>query len=181
MTDSIVATVLAELADTGYGRLTMDGVARRAGSSKATLYRRWSSKEEMVTEALGTVSLPRVPSESSGALLDDLQDLTRSVYDWLGDPVVRSILPDLIAEGLRNRPLGDALTRHIGEPRRRAAAPLLESAIARGELAADTDIELVLDLIAAPIFWRICGRREKADEAFVTAVATSVYRCLVHS
>ena len=117
VTDGIIESVLDELADVGYGRLSMDGVARRAKAGKAALYRRWSSKQEMVLDAVTTISVPALP-ETSGDLRTDVAALVRGVDEWISDPRMTRVLPDLLAEAVRNTDLADALTARIGVTRR---------------------------------------------------------------
>lgn len=178
VTDSITESVLHELAEVGYGRLTMENVAKRAGSSKATLYRRWPSKQEMVLDAVATASRPALPGAIDADLRGHLRKLVRSVYDWLSEPLMRLILPDLLAEGLRSGVLDQALTQHIGEPRRRTTASVMAAAKRDGVVRPDADIEFALDLIAAPIYWRLCVLRTDVDEDYLEQVVDLTYRQL---
>jgi len=176
VTDAITQVVLEELADVGYGKLTMDGVARRARSSKPTLYRRWSSKQDMVLDAVATVSRPVVPADDGGDLRGHLLELVRAVHAWLSAPLVRRILPDLLAEGLRSDTLDRALTHHIAEPRREAVKAMMATARERGEIRQDADVEFALDLLAAPVYWRLCVLRRSVDDDYLQAVTDLVYR-----
>lgn len=139
VTDGIIESVLDELADVGYGRLSMDGVARRAKAGKAALYRRWSSKQEMVLDAVTTISVPALP-ETSGDLRTDVAALVRGVDEWISDPRMTRVLPDL-AEAVRNTDLADALTARIGVTRRESGRVVIMAAIDRGEVRPDVDIE----------------------------------------
>ena len=177
VTDGIIESVLDELADVGYGRLSMDGVARRAKAGKAALYRRWSSKQEMVLDAVTTISVPALP-ETSGDLRTDVAALVRGVDEWISDPRMTRVLPDLLAEAVRNTDLADALTARIGVTRRESGRVVIVTAIERGEVRPDVDIEYVLDLIAAPVFWRICGRRLPTTPEFLDRVVGTVLNAL---
>lgn len=175
MTDSIVEAVLDELAETGYGRLTMENVAKRAGSSKTTLYRRWASKQDMVLDAVATASRPPVVSSNAEDLRGQLLDLARDVHTWLSGPLMRRIIPDLLAEGMRSRAIDKALTIHIGEPRRKASAQILAATRDRGEIRRDADIDLALDLLAAPIYWRLCALRTDVDDDYLRSLVELVH------
>ncbi|ORB29240.1 TetR-like C-terminal domain-containing protein [Mycolicibacterium parafortuitum] len=177
VTDGIIEAVLDELADVGYGRLSMDGVARRAKAGKAALYRRWQSKQEMVLDAVTTISVPALP-ETSGDLRTDVAALVRGVDEWISDPRMMRVLPDLLAEAVRNTDLADALTARIGVTRRESGRVVIVTAIERGEVRPDVDIEYVLDLIAAPVFWRICGRRLPTTPEFLDRVVGTVLDAL---
>lgn len=178
VTGGILSAVLAELADVGYGKLSMDGVARRARAGKAALYRRWSAKQDMVLDAVISVSLPVAEETSSGDIRTDVIGLVRGVDSWIGDPLMSRVLPDLLAEAKRNTALADALTEQLGAPRREAGRTLIAAAIARGDVRADVDVEYALDLMAGPIFWRICGLRRDTTPGFIDQVAGTVLHAL---
>ncbi|WP_237710930.1 TetR/AcrR family transcriptional regulator [Saccharopolyspora spinosa] len=151
--------VLDELAEKGYGRLSMDAVARRSGASKSALYRRWPSKQEMAVDVVSRLSLLLAEFANTGSLRDDVRSVFEAVIQWLDDPRLGRILPDLVAEAHRNETLAEALRTHIDAPRRIRAEAILERAIERGELAPAINRELVLDLFGAQIFWRLSVRR----------------------
>ncbi|MGE2736037.1 TetR-like C-terminal domain-containing protein [Mycolicibacterium vaccae] len=178
VTDGIIEAVLDELAAVGYGKLSMDGVARRAKAGKAALYRRWPSKQDMVLDAVATISVPAGPGVSSGDLRADLAELVHGVDDWVSDPRMARVLPDLLAEATRNPGLAAALTERIGVTRREAGQAVIDAAIARGEVDPDVDIEYALDLVAAPVFWRICGRRLHTTPEFLDRVVDTVLHAL---
>jgi AcrR family transcriptional regulator len=173
----VLDAVLEELAEVGYGRLTMEGVAQRAGSSKSTLYRRWSSKSAMALDAITTVSQASIPDEDDGDdLLDHLRTITRGIHEWLTEPLVRRIVPDLIAEGVRSSSMARALIEHVAEPRRKTIRRILESARTRGDVSPDADLELALDMLVGLIYWRACVLREEIGEDHLEKVARLVHR-----
>ncbi|SFP68065.1 DNA-binding transcriptional regulator, AcrR family [Actinomadura madurae] len=174
MTVAITEAVLSELAEVGFGQLSMDGVARRARAGKSALYRRWPSKQEMVLDAVSSVSVPIADVRTSHDLRTVVTLLVESVDNWLSDDMNRRILPDLLAEALRNPDLGEALTTRIGLIRRTHYRRVLEERISTGEVDADADIEYALDLLAGPLFWRVCGRRQSSSPALRENVVQSV-------
>lgn len=178
VTDGIVEAVLDELADVGFGRLSMDGVARRARAGKAALYRRWPSKQEMVLDVVAGLSIPAAETVPSDDLRSDVAALVAGVDAWLSDERMSRILPDLLAEAMRNPELADALTRRIGTARRGYGQAVIDAAVARGEVRSDVDSEYVLDLIAAPVFWRICGRRQRTSPELLDRVVDSVVHAM---
>lgn len=174
LTDAIVEAVIDELAEKGYGRTSMDGVARRADVGKSSLYRRWPSKQEMVVDAVSQLSVPLAEFPDSGSLRGDLQQALNALVDWLDDPRFGRILPDLVAEANRNKALSDALTVHLDAPRRSRGQEVLDRAIARGELPTNTDREVALDLLAAPIFWRLRVRRASVSPEYLEHLLESM-------
>lgn len=178
VTAAILDAALAELADLGYGRLSMDGVARRAKAGKAALYRRWPAKQDMVLAAVTRVSLPVALSSSTGDIRTDVVNLVGGVDAWISDPLMSRVLPDLLAEARRNPELAQALTSALGAPRRNYGRTIIEAAIDRGEVQPDVDIEYVLDLVAAPVFWRVCGLRQETTPGFLDRVVGTALHAL---
>lgn len=178
VTRAITEAVLDELAAHGYGRLSMEAVARRAGVGKSALYRRWPAKRDMVVAVLSEFSVPRAETPDTGSLRGDLLATLRAVHDWLTHPRISTILPDLTAEAARNPDLAEAIRDTIGEPRRALGAATLRRAIERGELPAELDVELALDLIAAPIYWRASVRAVPVDLDYLDQLADHILRAL---
>jgi AcrR family transcriptional regulator len=178
VTSAISTAVLDELAEQGYGRLSMEAVAKRAGTGKSSLYRRWPSKQEMVIAALAEFSIPMGEVPDTGSFAGDLRATLEAVHAWMTHPRFAPILPDLSAEAGRNPALAQAIHSAVGEPRRELGAATLLRAVERGELPADTDIELALDLIAAPLYWRMNVRRVDLGPGYLDGLVTHLLRAL---
>ncbi|MCU1683258.1 MAG: transcriptional regulator, TetR family [Amycolatopsis sp.] len=176
ITTTIVDAVIDELAGQGYGKLSMEAVARRAGVGKSALYRRWPSKQHMVIAAISAISVPLAEMPDTGSLRGDLDIALRGVLAWLSDPKFFRIMPDLIAETARNPDLAAATAHAIGEPRRARGEIMLRRAIERGELAADLDLELAMDLLAAPIHWRLIARHAELEPGYLDKLAELLMR-----
>ncbi|MGP3934380.1 TetR/AcrR family transcriptional regulator [Nonomuraea sp. KM88] len=178
ITTAITEAVLDELAERGYGRLSMEAVARRAGVGKSALYRRWPGKQDMVLAVLSEMSVPLAEFPDTGSLRGDLIGGLHAIRDWLTHPRFVLILPDLTAEAARNPDLAEAIQNAIGTPRRLLGAAGLRRAVDRGELPADLDLELALDLIAAPIHWRLNVRQAPVEPGYLEALADHLMRAL---
>ena len=138
---------------------------------KAALYRHWRGKGEMVVAALATLNIPpadvdRVESvgEAVESLLRAARKLTR-----LTDPRIRAILPDLIAQACRHPELAQALAEQIGGPRRRHADLVLQRWTSADE-AGRRAREMAIDLLAAPVFWRL-GQQLGIDDDYLRGLA----------
>src|SRR3954470_15417771 len=83
---AITEAVLAEWAEHGYARLSMEGVAKRAGVGKSALYRRWPSKQEMAVAVISEFSVALAAIPDTGSLRGDLREALDWVVTWLGDP-----------------------------------------------------------------------------------------------
>lgn len=174
VTGAILDAALTELAENGFRGSSMDGIARRAGVGKAALYRRWTSKAEVVAAAMKTVSGPDAPVPDTGSLRGDVRELLDGVVAWLSDPRTRRVYPDLLAEGQRDPALAHALMEYIGTPRRRRGYAVLERAAARGEVSPTADRELLLDALGALVFWRLIALNRPVSAGHLDQIADAV-------
>lgn len=174
VTEAILDAVLAELADKGFGGLTMDAVARRARVGKSALYRRWPSKVEMAADLMRALSVTEDPSPDTGSFVGDIRALLDEVLTWLTDDRVRRVYPDLLAEAQRTPALGEALMTFVGRPRRARAEKVLERAADRGDLAIGADQEVIMDALAALVFWRLIALGQPVTARHLDRVAAAV-------
>ncbi|HEX3780108.1 MAG TPA: TetR/AcrR family transcriptional regulator [Pseudonocardiaceae bacterium] len=180
VTEAIVAATFAELAETGYARTSMEAIARRAGVGKAALYRRWSSKEDMLTDLIGHAvreALP--PTPDTGTLRTDLRGMLGDIRTQLGNPLVNRIGPGLLAEASHSEALRKAVYDGVAVPRRAAATTLLRAAIERGELPKALDLELAMDLLIAPLAFRMLIMRGPADDDYLDTVTAAIEAALL--
>ncbi|MDI6628920.1 MAG: TetR/AcrR family transcriptional regulator [Rhodococcus sp. (in: high G+C Gram-positive bacteria)] len=177
-TRAIAEAVLDEFAELGFGRLSMEGVAKRAGVGKSALYRRWPSKVDMVVSVLSefSVDISRIPD--TGSLYGDLRATLDNLMEWIADPRFARIFPDLVAESARTPRLAELHKELIGKPRRERAVRVFERAIDRGELAAGVNLDLALDLLAGPVYWRFAVRGVEVDSAYLDDVTTALIGAL---
>ncbi|MFJ2755404.1 TetR/AcrR family transcriptional regulator [Nocardioides sp. NPDC087217] len=178
VTAAIVTAVLGELVERGYARLAMEGVAKRAGTSKSSLYRRWPTKQDMVLAVLADISVPMADVVDTGDLRRDMRAAAESMAAWLAAEPYAKIIPDLIAEAHRTPALAEAISISIAEPRRAHLRSLLTRAIDRGDLPADTDLEMAQDIVAALIYWRLVVRQAPVESHYLDHVTDTALRAL---
>jgi AcrR family transcriptional regulator len=154
VTGAIIEAALTELADAGYGRMSMEAVARRAGVGKAAIYRRWASKEAMVLSIMADFADRTVPIPDTGTLHQDIADFVAHASALRADPRAIRIFTDLTAESTRNPRLAQMMRTTGEEPRRAAAAKMLARGIERGELPADLDLDLAVDCMVGLAYLR---------------------------
>jgi AcrR family transcriptional regulator len=174
VTDAIRRAVFDELAEVGYGRLAIEAVARRAGVGKTALYRRWPSKREMVVDIVSEAALAVTPMIDTGSLLGDVEVFLQGAALLLRDPSYGAIVTDLVAEGARNSELAANLLARIRDPRRARAAELIERAISRKEISKSVDMEIALDCLAGPLYWRISVVRTATEGDYLSRLARVV-------
>lgn len=149
---ALLAAALAELLESGYESMSMEAVAARAGVGKATLYRRWSSREELVGAALRALNAD-VAIPDSGDVRADLialmRDFQRATFATLAGPM----LVRMIGVAFATPTLREIFMANVAIPRRDAVQAVLERGRERGQLRADLDLRLALPMIAGPIFY----------------------------
>lgn len=149
---AILTATVELLAELGFAGLTIEGVASRAGVGKSTIYRHWRSRAELVIEAFGSLTCTS-PPHCTGDLRADLIERVKVLVAAISSPPLAPILPSLLDAAERDAELAE-LHRQFTAQRRRVVLDVLESAKAEGTVAAGTDVELVADLLAGPVFYR---------------------------
>jgi AcrR family transcriptional regulator len=150
--EAILSAALEILAEVGVGGLSMDELAQRAGVGKATIYRRWTSKEALVLDALHTATTP-IPTPDEGALRADLITYTDALIERFGAGRGSDVLPHLIAASCYDDHLRASLDEYT-RARQATIRLILRRGIERGELPDDTDLDLLVDVILGPFFYR---------------------------
>jgi AcrR family transcriptional regulator len=170
---AVLRATLDELAAAGYGDLSFESVAHRAGVHKTTLYRHWPDREALVREALLARSEVTVPIPDTGTLRADLIAFARSVVANISAPgyeaIVRAVASDARTEGA----LGDA-SRGFWRERFQLARIIVLRGIERGEIGADVDPNLLLESLVGPLYLRLLITREPLDDAFIEAIVTQL-------
>jgi AcrR family transcriptional regulator len=174
VTTAIEGAFFEELAEVGYGRLSIDAVAKRAAVGKAAVYRRWRSKLDMTMALVSKTAVAAIDVPDTGTLLGDIRQYLRNGRDALTHPLARRIVPDLLAEAIRNPELADVLAGTVREPRRLKAVELFERAVQRGELPAGTNLELSMDMLAGPLYWRLAVMRLPVDDDYCDELADRI-------
>ncbi|PWK59657.1 TetR family transcriptional regulator [Roseicyclus mahoneyensis] len=170
LTIALYRAFFEEWAERGLAAVSLERVAAKAGAGKAAIYRRFSSRQEFAAAALSELGLTLAMPEDHGSLNADVLAFLIRLRAVLRHPVIRRILPDLHAEAARSAEMR-ALNAQVAEARRGQGQVILDRAIARGELDGAVDRDLALDLLPAPLYWRMVvlgqtpTRRQLAVEA----------------
>jgi AcrR family transcriptional regulator len=142
------------LAEAGYGALTIEGVAARAGVGKTTVYRWWPTKGALVIEAVAA-ALPMPTQADTGDLRHDLLTAVRQVVHTFARTPAGAVIPALAADVMSDPELAEQFRNQLIRPRRSAVVELLLRAAARGDLPQDVDTDLLLDVYAGAVFYRM--------------------------
>lgn len=152
---AVLAATAELLAERGYQALTMDAVAARAGASKATIYRRWPNKAQLVRATLDAADAARnAAMPDTGQLRSDLFAVMDAVAAEVADPLTR-VTAELATLMRHDAQLAEALREHLAKEELSPFHDALQRAIARGDLAAGVDVELVHDVAEAMILRQI--------------------------
>ncbi|WP_426561153.1 TetR/AcrR family transcriptional regulator [Angustibacter sp. McL0619] len=172
--DEILAATLSLLSEVGYDRLTMDAVAAAARASKATLYRRWSTKADLVVEAVSRASCVPSPDDvDTGSLRGDLLAMSCGV-GGLTDQVPMAVMSSLVTALHREPELMDAFHRRFLAPRIGLTHGLFARAAARGELAEGADTELLATVLPAMVIHRTFIFGVPPEQGYVERVVDEV-------
>jgi AcrR family transcriptional regulator len=170
---AICDATLALLLEVGYDRMSMDAVAARAHASKATIYRRWPGKQELVLDAVRARGVGLTVAEDTGSLRGDLVATYRSaVHGSAADDA------DLIAgvlRAMRTAPeLADCVRSQVIESKCDVSRIIVARAVARGELPAETDPLILHEVASALWFHRVLVVGGPVDDAFIAHVVDDV-------
>ena len=170
--DALCQAALEVLADVGYDRLTIDAVAARAGAGKATCYRRWAGKAELVVNAVSRMKTqPEQPD--TGSLRGDLVELTCHFHD--GDDAFRTDVQAGLVSGLvRDAKLREVFAEHFIAPRKAVFRAVFDRAIERGEIAPVPNYELLSDVVPSMVFHQLILTGRPPDAAFILTVIDQI-------
>ena len=184
---AVLRATLAALDASGYGGLTFEDVARRAGTTKPAIRRRWPRRQQLVLAALSE-RLGKARAPDTGCSLCDLDECLK-LFVAAFRRMPPGVIGPLFADCAGDRELRAAFMTALFDPPRAAVGETLERAHARGDLRDDADLGLILDLIASFIHYRaLFGHAsttnveiERAVEALLQGVAADYPKLLEHS
>ena len=172
---AIICAAAELLLQNGLEAVSMDAIAERAGVSKATIYRWWPTKETLAIDALyedWATAYPVAPD--TGSLRDDLWGMFLPWVDHIVKRPYARVLGALITRARTDDVFAREFDHHLVQPRRDPGRLVLHRAIERGELPAETDIELALDLLYGPVYHRFLQGHLPISRGFVEAVIDAV-------
>ncbi|MEU6707491.1 TetR/AcrR family transcriptional regulator [Streptomyces wuyuanensis] len=178
VTEAIRAAVFEELATVGFARMSIEGIARRAGVGKTAVYRRWKSKLSLVLDLVSAFAAQGLPAPATGSLYGDVRALLEVASHALRHPVASQVIPDLLVEAARNPEIADTIKSALFDSQRGVAALVVRDAVARGDLPETADPDRALDLILGPLYWRLVVVRGDLPKGYLDDLAASVVAAL---
>jgi AcrR family transcriptional regulator len=168
--DAILGATLESLAEVGYQRLTIQGVARRAGVSKATIYRWWSTKAALVLEAAADhLAIGIVPD--SGSTRSDLQTAAEQLITTFSDRIAGIVILAAIARVDDDPEMAAQFRRQYVLPWRASATAALQRGVARGDVRPGLDVDLALDVLVGTVLQRTLVVPEPNTRGLSTSLA----------
>ena len=162
---AVLAATVKLIEQRGYGDLTMEAIAREAGVSRQTVYRWWPTKAAITLEALNEGAAAIAPAPDTGALETDLrQFLRRSVAGATGRNT--RLLAALMAEAQLDAGFAESFRVQFLARRRDVLHELLDRHRRRGELAIAADLDFLVELVFATLWYRILARNRPLDRSF---------------
>jgi AcrR family transcriptional regulator len=153
--EAILQATLALLVEDGYRALTMERVRERSGVGKATIYRRYASKEELVRAAIVHLNSDIPLPDDTGSLEADYMAVVQIILARAASTGALALMPRLLGEVADNPEMHALFSEYLVEPRRRVVRGILERAVERGEVRADVDLDLAVDLVVGPMIYRV--------------------------
>lgn len=172
-----VVRAAAELAlDGGSGAATVDAIAKRAEVSRTTIYKWWPSASAIVLEGLLDAVRDSIVRPPGSSTVQALVHHVRALFDILADPAVGPLLRNVIAASASDPAIERALLDQWIAPRRAAVAVTLREAVTAGDLPPDTDVEVAVDALVSPPYYRLMLGMAPLDDDAVNRLVRTVWQ-----
>ena len=172
---AILRTTLKLLGKNGFSEFKIEEVAARASVGKATVYRWWPDKGSLIADAFASSTTRKLRFPDTGSVYTDMSQQMRQLVKVFRSRRGR-IVSAILAAGQSDKDLIEAFRERFLWPRRREAYRTLRSAIARGELRKETDLDLLLDSLYGPIYMRFLLQHDRLNPEFVDHLCALVLR-----
>lgn len=142
------------LVERGFGGVTVEGIAARAGVAKQTIYRWWPSKVDILLDTLVEDADLQLKVPDTGSAVEDARRYLRALARFLTKDPAGKVLLALIGEAQHDTEMAALFKERYLDPRRREERAMLERGVASGELPKGLDIDATLDALRGPVFYR---------------------------
>jgi AcrR family transcriptional regulator len=182
--DAIREAAYAELTEVGYTAFSVEGVAARARTGKASIYRRWPTKQELVMDALmDKLPTPKdcgveVELDDSVTTVQALHNIARAIGSIITSPA-GDAMRSIKCEAVSDPALAQLIDERFQAPRRAAMLALLQRGVQRGEVRPGADTELVADVVPAVLTHRVILQRQPLSERDITDIIEQIFIPLV--
>lgn len=171
---AILSAAAELLEEVGYADMTVQAIAARAGVSNKTIYRWWSNKAAVVMEAFAERTANVVSVPNTGSLRADLNVFLQAVFAAHKTMKFGPTMASLVAAIQTDPILSEEFREQFITKRRDAVRQMLERAVERGELRASLDLEVVVDEVYGPIFYRLLVKHAPLDKQFAETLVNQL-------
>ena len=168
----VVAAVLEGLRLRGYRGVTIEGIARQVKRARTSLYRRWPSKRHLVADAV-VAELGAQPAPDTASLRKDLKAAVGTLLTAFSGPLGKAV-PGLVADMALDPALARMIRENVLMARRRSIRAAFERGIARGECGRGFDIDLLIDMLTGPFYFRALFGHLPASAVMVNTIVEYV-------
>ena len=176
--DVVLQATLDVIAEQGVTGISVDTVAARSGVSKATIYRHWGSRARLLFAAISSLQ-PDTLEPDTGSLRDDLSALLHHLVAYFDTPTVARVFPSFLDAAVRDPELA-TLRQQTLRLARTSFERVVQRGIDRGELPADVDVHLVVDLARGPIIYRRVVAQTPVVPADIAPIVDAVLTAFSH-
>ncbi len=172
--EAIIAATLELIEEKGYLRLSIEGIATRAGVGKQTIYRWWPSKAALIIEAYSQKVTSNFQSPDNGSLQLDLEELLITIFARIRIPPSSKVMTGLIAEAQTAPEVAEQFYTGFIKKRREMVFGLIQKGIDRGEVHRDTDMDIAADTLFGPMWYRLLLGHGPLDQKFAKKLVQQV-------
>jgi AcrR family transcriptional regulator len=165
--EMIMRVALEVARETGYAKLSIEGVAARAGVGKHTVYRRWASKGLLFLDSLLSLSGPDLAYPDTGDVMADLRRQIYAAVDLLGAPPWDSLYRGLLGEAQHDPAVAAGLNERFIRPQAEKTIARLRTAQEQGHVSPDFDLDLAMSILSGPLYFRFLVTQEPITRDYV--------------
>jgi AcrR family transcriptional regulator len=169
-TRAIMRTTLELAQEIGYAKLSIEAVAARTGVGKHTIYRRWPSKGALFLDAVLTSHETGLDYPDTGDIVADLRQQIHAAVDLLGRPPLGPLYQALVGEAQHNPSVAAALHERFIRPQTDRTVARLRRAQQQGQLSPEFDLDVAMDILSGPLYFRFLITQEPLTHEYVDRV-----------
>jgi AcrR family transcriptional regulator len=174
-TETIMRATLDLAREAGYAKLSIEGVAARAGVGKHTVYRRWPSKGLLFLDSLLTRNEPVLDIPDTGDVVADFRQQICAVVDLLGTPPWGPLYQALVGEAQHDPAVAEALNERFIRPQTEKTIARLKVAKELGQVSADFDLDLGMATLSGPLYFTFLITQEPLTHDYVDRVLEALF------
>ncbi|MCF2127059.1 TetR/AcrR family transcriptional regulator [Strepomyces sp. STD 3.1] len=175
LTEAIMRCTLELAQETGYAKLSIEAVAARAGVGKHTIYRRWPSRGLLFLDAVLSLNESGLTHPDTGDVVADLREVMTRAAGLLGRPPWGPLYQDLIGEAQHDPAVAAALNERFIEPQTADTLARLRAARDQGEIDPGFDLDVAMDLLSGPLYFRLLVTQQPLTDAYIDRVLRAAF------